>query len=88
MLHSLSPIQWAAILGAVALIILPRIAALKGTIGSMVGLFRKGEDVPDIHAKVEAYQTLAADLPPDLAQKVWMSIQSGLLTTPEVPRAD
>ena len=84
----LSPIQWAAIVGAAALIVLPRLTALKGLTGSLVGLFRQVESTPDIHAKVDAYRTLADDLPPDLAQKVWMSIQSSMAADLEVSRAD
>ena len=76
MLPELSPIQWAAITGAAALIVVPRLTALKGMAGSLAGLFRRTESAPDIHKKVDAYQTLAADLPPELARQVWVCIQS------------
>ena len=88
MLPELSPFQWAAIVGAVALIVVPRLTALKGAAGSLAGLFRRSETTPDIHAKVDAYRTLAAGLPPDLAQQVWMSIQSSTAADPEVSDAD
>lgn len=84
----LSTYQWAAIAGAAALIVLPRLTALKGVTGSLAGLFRRSERTSDIHAKVDAYQTLATDLPDDLAQQVWMSIQTSMVTDPEVSRAD
>ena len=88
MLPELSPIQWAAIVGAAALIVLPRLTALKGAAGSLVGLFRQTETVPDIHAKVDAYRTLAGDLPPELAKQVWICIQSpGLTLTREATDA-
>ena len=76
MLPDLSPIQWAAIAGAAALIVVPRLTALKGVAGSLTGLFRRAESTPDIHAKVDAYRTLAVDLPPELARQVWICIQS------------
>ena len=77
---NLSPIQWAAIAGAAALIVLPRLTALKSTAGSVIGLFRKAETAPDIHAKVDASRTLATDLPPELARQVWGCIQSSVAT--------
>ena len=76
MLPSLSPIQWAAILGAAALIVLPRLTALQGAASWLAGLFRRSESVPDVHAKVDAFRTLAGDLPPELATQVWACIQS------------
>ena len=76
----LSTFQWAAIAGAAALIVLPRLTALKGVAGSLTGLFRRAENTPDIHAKVDAYQTLAAGLPPELARQVWVCIQSPALS--------
>ena len=76
MLPNLTPIQWATIAGAAALIVLPRLTALKGVAGSVAGLFRRSERAPDIHAKVDAYRTLAGDLPPELAKQVWVCIQS------------
>jgi hypothetical protein len=81
LLKNLTPIQWAAIVGAVALLVLPRLTALKDAAGSMIGLFRKAETAPDIHAKVDAYRTLAADLPTDLAKQVWSCIQSSVAAT-------
>ena len=74
--RDLSLFQWAAIVGAAALIVLPRLTALKSAASSVLGVFRKAETTPDIHAKVDAYRTLATDLPPELAKQVWISIQS------------
>ena len=88
MLPNLSPIQWVVLIGVIALVIVPRLGTLKTPLGSLVGLLRRGPTSPDIHAKVEAYQTLADDLSPELAQKVWVSIQSSTLADPEVPHAN
>lgn len=76
MLPELTPMQWTVLAAAAALVIVPRLGALRATLGSLAGLLRRSAKTPDVHAKVDAYRTLAADLTPDLAKQVWSSIQS------------
>ena len=76
MLPELTPMQWTVLAAAAALIIVPRFGALGAPLVSLVGRLRRPTKVPDVHAKVDAYRTLAADLPADLAKQVWACIQS------------
>ena len=75
MLPDLTTTQWAVLAGAAALVLVPRAAALWGPIASLVGLFRSQPIAPDVHAKVDAYQTLVTDLSPELAKQVWAAVQ-------------
>ena len=75
MLPDLTTTQWAVLAGAAALVLVPRAAALWGPITSLAGLFRRQPAAPDVHAKVDAYQNLVADLSPELARQVWAAVQ-------------
>ena len=76
MLPDLNPIQWAVLAGAIALVIVPRLGVLKVPLGSLLGRLRRTPKAPDVHAKVDAYHTLATDLSAELAKQVWACIQS------------
>jgi len=76
MLPELTPMQWTVLAAAAALVIVPRLGALRAPLASLAGLLRRSAKTPDVHAKVDAYRTLAADLPADVAKQVWSAIQS------------
>ena len=75
MLPELTITQWAVLAGAAALVLLPRAGALRGPIAWFAGLLRRQPASPDVHAKVDAYQTLVTDLSPELATQVWAAVQ-------------
>jgi hypothetical protein len=70
----LTPIQWAAIAGAAALVVIPRLGSLQGLVAPLAGMFKKAPD-NDIHAKVDAFRVISGSLNPDLAKQVWAAIQ-------------
>mgnify|MGYP000185723910 CR=1 FL=1 len=76
MLPELTPMQWTVLAAAAALVIVPRLGELRARSASLAGLLPRSAKTPDIHAKVDAYRTLAADLPADVARQVWSAIQS------------
>ena len=76
MLPELTPMQWTLLSAAAALVIVPRLGALWAPLASLAGLLRRRAKTPDVHAKVDAYRTLASDLSADVAKQVWSAIQS------------
>jgi len=75
----LTTTQWAVLAGAVALVAFPRLGGIKTWITGLLAKVKPATTAPtepSIHAKVDAYQCLAADLPVELAREVWACIQS------------
>lgn len=69
----LSAIQWVAIAGAVALVVLPRLSGLN-IAGWFSGWFG-GSTATDSHKILDAYEVLAPKLDADLQAKLWVAIQ-------------
>jgi len=80
MLPELTPFQWAVLAGAAALVVVPRLGSLKAPLVSIAAMLRPQTKAPDVHAKVDAYRVLAADLPAELARQVWACVQSPVRT--------
>ena len=75
----LTTTQWAVLAAAIALVAFPRLGGIKTWITDLLAKAKPAattSTAPTIHAKVDAYQCLAADLPADLAEQVWACIQS------------
>lgn len=74
----LSTTQWLVLAVAAAIVILPRLGSLKTWAAELLAKLKPAtatDTSPDIHAKVDAYRTLAGNLPVDLAKQVWACIQ-------------
>lgn len=79
-MQNLSPIQWAALVGAVALIVWPRLPAIKEAAAGLLSRFRQTKTEPaeaiDADAiALTAFKTLRTKLGPELAAQVWAKIQ-------------
>ena len=63
---------------AAALIVVPRLGAVKEKLVAWLAWLRPStnNNDADIHAKVDAYRTLAGDLPAELAREVWACMQT------------
>jgi len=74
----LNTTQAAVLAVAAAILIVPRLGGVKEKLSELFARLRPStnNDVADIHAKVDAYRTLAGDLPAELARQVWASIQT------------
>ncbi len=75
--NDLTTTQWAVLAAAIALLAFPRLGGIKTWITGLLAKVKPASttSAPTIHAKVDAYQTLAGDLPVDLAKQVWACIQ-------------
>lgn len=77
-MQSFSLVQWAALVGAAALIIVPRLSAAKSSIAAVWSRFRPSSDPKTVDTDavaLSAFKTLRAKLGPDLAAQVWAKIQ-------------
>lgn len=75
----LTTTQWAVLAAAIALVAFPRLGGIKTWLTGLLAKVKPAATTatePTIHAKVDAYQTLASDLPVELAREVWACIQS------------
>ena len=77
--NDLTTTQWAVLAAAIALLAFPRLDRVKTWLSDLLSKVKPATTAPtepSIHAKVDAYQCLAADLPVELAREVWACIQS------------
>lgn len=79
-MQNLSPVHWAALVGAVALIVWPRLPAIKEAAAGLLSRFwpataEPAETVDADAVALTAFKTLRAKLGPELAAQVWAKIQ-------------